>query len=166
MDLTQMLLGLTLLLCSVWRCEMNRCFEDLDQEKEAAEKRLRTHFPHPLEVAPEAAAAEEDSPVSCPVYGQRPVELRDRSLSPWRYVRRAMKDHYPPMYAEAQCLCSGCILIQGKNSPKETSDYNSVPVLQNRVFLKRELCPDGKRYHLKPVNVQVAVGCTCARVKP
>ena len=76
-----------------------------------------------------------------------------------------MKDHFPSTYAEAQCLCSGCILIQGKNPPSESLDYNSVPVLQSRVFLRRELCSDGKKYHLKPVTVEVAVGCTCARVK-
>lgn len=79
------------------------------------------------------------------------------------------KDHFPSTYSEAQCLCSGCILIQDsldeENAmiPAVNYDYNSVPIKQNRVFLKRELCSDGKKYHLKPVTVEVAVGCVCAR---
>ncbi|CAB1460290.1 unnamed protein product [Pleuronectes platessa] len=165
MDLTQLLLGLTLLLSSVWRCSTSRCLNDTELVK-AAEKRLVTHYSHLLDVGPEAAVA-ADSPASCPVqlYNQRPVELSDRSVSPWRYVRKPMTDHFPSMYSEAQCLCSGCILIQGQNPPKESLDYNSVPVLQSRVFLKRELCSGGGEYRLKPVTVDVAVGCTCARVK-
>ncbi|XP_019968484.2 interleukin-17C [Paralichthys olivaceus] len=165
MDLTQLMLmlGLTLLLSPVWSCKMNRCFEEQDLD-EAAEKKLRTHYPRPLDVSPAAAAA-ADSPASCPVelYQQRPVELSDRSVSPWRYVTRTMKDHFPVSYSEAQCLCSGCILIQGKNPPTESHNYNSVAVLQSRVFLRRELCSDGKKYYLRPVTVEVAVGCTCIR---
>lgn len=85
-----------------------------------------------------------------------------------RLVR--MKDHYPSTYAEAQCLCSGCIFIQDnkgweKRPLQESNDYNSVPIKQSRVFLKRELCSDGKKYQLKPVTLEVAVACTCARVK-
>ncbi|XP_062245626.1 interleukin-17C [Platichthys flesus] len=160
MDLTQ---GLTLLLSSVWRCTMSRCLKK-HELKDVAEKRL--HYPQLMDVSPEAAAA-ADSEFSCPVqlYNQQPVELSDRSVSPWRYVRKTMKDHFPHEYAEAQCLCSGCILIQGQNPPQESHDYNSVPVLQSRGFLKRELCSGGEKYHLKLVTVQVAVGCTCARAK-
>lgn len=80
--------------------------------------------------------------------------------------RRVTKeDHFPSSYSEAQCLCSGCVLIQNNKNPVESHDYNSHPVTQSRVFLKRELCDDGRRYYLKPVTVKVAVGCTCTRAK-
>lgn len=80
-----------------------------------------------------------------------------------------MENHFPSTYSEAQCLCLGCILIQdspeqGKGRvPVENFSYNSVPIMQSRVFLKRELCSDGKKYHLTPVSREVAVGCTCVR---
>lgn len=80
-----------------------------------------------------------------------------------------MKDHFPPTYSGAQCLCSGCILVpdSSKNHlvPTENHDYNSVAIKQSRVFLKKQRCADGKTYQLKPVALQVAVGCTCVRPK-
>lgn len=49
----------------------------------------------------------------------------------------------------------------------ETHDYNSVPIEQTRMFLRRELCTDeraaNKTYRLTPVYKKVVVGCTCAR---
>lgn len=78
-----------------------------------------------------------------------------------------MKDHFPPTFSEAQCLCSGCILVPdgSKNHvvPSENHDYNSVPITQSRVFLKKQRCADGRTYQLKPEVLQVAVGCTCVR---
>lgn len=78
-----------------------------------------------------------------------------------------MKDHFPSAYSEAECLCSGCILIQDQPSkgrlPVENHSYNSVPIVQSRVFLKRELCSDGVKFRLTPVSQNVAVGCTCVR---
>lgn len=78
-----------------------------------------------------------------------------------------MKDHFPSTYSEAECLCSGCILIQdvpGKGRvPVENFSYTSVPIIQSRVFLRRDLCGDGGTYRLTPVSRDVAVGCTCAR---
>lgn len=72
------------------------------------------------------------------------------------------KDHFPSTYAEAQCLCTGCILIQGKNPPQESHDYNSRAIMQSRVFLKKERCScSDDKYCLKPVSIEVAVGCTC-----
>ncbi len=65
---------------------MYRCYDD-DELSEAAKRKLRTHYPQPLE--PSTVAA-QDSPASCPValYQQLPArrEFSDRSLSPWRYV--------------------------------------------------------------------------------
>lgn len=73
-----------------------------------------------------------------------------------------MEDHYPSTYVEAQCLCSGCIMFQNQKLI-ESHDYNSVPVMQSKLFLKREVCNDKKKYRLTPVSIDVAVGCTCAR---
>lgn len=76
-------------------------------------------------------------------------------------------DFFPPSYVEAQCLCSGCILVpDGSRNhpvPSENHSYNSVPIRQGRVFLRKELCRDGQKYRLRPLTLQVAVGCTCAR---
>ncbi|XP_039665225.1 interleukin-17C-like isoform X1 [Perca fluviatilis] len=147
-----------LLLVPVW----TKCYED-DRELQKAAEKLMNRYPQPAE--PPATAA-PDSPASCPVEHfpqQSPQHLHDRSLSPWRYVLVTKKDHFPSTYAEAQCLCSGCVLIQNKSPPMESHDYNSHPVTQSRVFLKKEPCDSGKKYHLKPVTVKVAVGCTCVR---
>ncbi|XP_037306704.1 interleukin-17C [Pungitius pungitius] len=163
MDMKQILIfGLCLM--PVWTCRMNRCY-DVHELHRAAERKLRSHYPQPQE---SFAAAMSNSSASCPVAlfpQQPPQHIRDRSLSPWRYVRVTKEDHFPSSYSEAQCLCSGCVLIQDNRPPVESHDYNSYPVTQSRVFLKRELCDDGRRYYLKPVTVKVAVGCTCTRAK-
>lgn len=90
-------------------------------------------------------------------------------FSPFRHVTN--QDYFPSTFVQAQCLCTGCILVQDRNQgPPEvvhSQDYNSVPIEQYRLFLKRELCDNvsGKRqYRLTPVYVKVLVGCTCARV--
>ncbi|XP_070686926.1 LOW QUALITY PROTEIN: interleukin-17C [Pempheris klunzingeri] len=165
MDVKQILI-FSLFFVPVW----SRCY-DAQELGEAAGRKLRSHYPQPPQ--PPSAAA-PDSAAVCPVelYLQQPPppHVSGRSLSPWRYVLRTKQDHFPSTYAEAQCLCSGCILIQDssvqhKKLPVESHNYNSVPIKQSRVFLKRELCSDGKKYQLKPVTVEVTVGCTCARVK-
>ncbi|XP_041795685.1 interleukin-17C [Chelmon rostratus] len=168
MDVKQILI-FGFLLVPVITCMGSRCYDDHELSV-AADRKLRTHYPQPPDPSPAAAP---DSPASCPValYQQQvPQHISGRSLSPWRYVLVRLKDHYPSTYAEAQCLCSGCIFIQDnkgweKRPLQESNDYNSVPIKQSRVFLKRELCSDGKKYQLKPVTLEVAVACTCARVK-
>ncbi|XP_037622040.1 interleukin-17C [Sebastes umbrosus] len=162
MDMKQILI-FGLIVSPVWSFGMPRCYEEQELNL-AAERKLRSHYPQPPEPA---HAAEPDSAASCPVelFQQPPQHIYDRSLSPWRYVLVTKEDHFPSTYAEAQCQCSGCVLIQDNKRPVESFDYNSVPIKQSRVFLKRELCEDGKTYYLKPVSVKVAVGCTCARAK-
>ncbi|XP_036962019.1 interleukin-17C [Acanthopagrus latus] len=169
MDIKQILI-FGIFLVPVLTCKMHRCYED-HELSEAVERKLRSHYPQPQDPAPAAA---RDSPAACPValYQQQAAEqLSGRSLSPWRYVTVTKEDHFPTTYAEAQCLCSGCIVIKDNPGhdkrplPVESYDYNSVPIKQTRVFLKKELCSDGKKYHLKPVTLEVVVGCTCARVK-
>uniref|UniRef100_A0A3Q2YF27 Interleukin 17c n=1 Tax=Hippocampus comes TaxID=109280 RepID=A0A3Q2YF27_HIPCM len=125
-----------------------------------AHRKLASHYPQPPE--PRGAVA-HDSPFACPLDLYMPWDLKERSLSPWRYVSKPMKDHYPSTYVEAQCLCSGCIMIKNQGTPELSHDYNSVPLTQTRVFLKRERCTDEQKYYLKPVSVVVTVGCTCAR---
>ncbi|XP_035521438.1 interleukin-17C [Morone saxatilis] len=165
MDMKQILI-FGLFLVPVWT---SKCYEERELT-EAAERKLQNRFPQP---ADPLTTATSGSPASCPVelYQTQPPprDYSGRSLSPWRYIHVTKEDHFPTTYAEAQCLCSGCILFQDNSQhPEHSLSYNSVPLTQKRVFLKRELCSDGnekvKRYQLKPVNVEVAVGCTCVRV--
>ncbi|XP_037110278.1 interleukin-17C [Syngnathus acus] len=156
---TQIMAVVALLVGLVWSSNPNRCYEEGELSKVALRK-LASHYPQPQE--PEVVSA-HDSPAECPLDLYSHWDLEKRSLSPWRYVWRPMKDHYPSIYVEAQCLCSGCIVINSKGRAELTHDYNSAPVNQTRVFLKRERCVDGKTYYLKPVSVVVTVGCTCAR---
>lgn len=102
------------------------------------------------------------------VFDSRILQVQFHSLLIFFCCRlRSMKDHFPSTYSEAECLCLGCILIQdvsGKGRvPVENFSYTSVPIIQSRVFLRRDLCGDGGKYRLTPVSRDVAVGCTCAR---
>ncbi|XP_061629230.1 interleukin-17C [Phyllopteryx taeniolatus] len=158
--MAQTLAVLLLLMGPVRTSNLSRCYEEWELSKVAGRK-LASHYPQPPE--PRGVVA-HDSPSACPLdLYMHHWNLEDRSLSPWRYVWRTMKDHYPSTYVEAQCLCSGCIMIKNKGTPELSHDYNSVPVNQTRVFLKRERCSDGHKYYLKPISAVVMVGCTCAR---
>ncbi|XP_049580186.1 interleukin-17C [Syngnathus scovelli] len=156
---TQVMAVVALLMGLAWSSNPNRCYEEGELSKMASRK-LATHYPQPQEPA---VVPDHDSPPECPLDLYSLWDLEERSLSPWRYVSRLMEDHYPSTYVEAQCLCSGCIMINSTGSAVLSHDYNSAPVNQTRVFLKRERCADGKTYYLKPVSVVVVVGCTCAR---
>ncbi|KAI3371756.1 hypothetical protein L3Q82_024313 [Scortum barcoo] len=167
------ILILGLFLVPGWTLRVKACYEE-HQLHRAASRKLSRHYPQP----PEPLSEDPDSPARCPVelYQQKPGrDVSRRSVSPWRYVLVQKEDHFPSSYAEAQCLCSGCILIEKrhdsdsskvKSIPVESYSYNSRPITQKRVFLKKELCnnEDGKKtYRLQPVIVEVAVGCTCVR---
>ncbi|XP_054633684.1 interleukin-17C [Dunckerocampus dactyliophorus] len=152
-----------LLLGPVWTRNMP-CYEE-EELSEIAKKKL-VNYPQPPEPLGEVAhdTGSSSSLDLCMKYVGQPVRngpTNDRSLSPWRYVRKTMENHYPSSYIEAQCLCSGCIIIEN-GVHKLSHDYNSVPIPQSRVFLKRELCSEGHGYYLKPVSVEVVIGCTCA----
>ncbi|XP_062277571.1 interleukin-17C [Scomber scombrus] len=139
----------------VWACKM--CYNE-DQLSGVAERKLSRHYlQHPT-------VSRVTAPPGCPLeqFKKDPlVPHNDRSLSPWRYVLQTDMDYYPSTYAEADCLCSGCIVFK-KEKPFETYDYNSVPVVQSKLFLKKESCGNNT-YHLKPVSRNVKVGCTCVR---
>ncbi|KAK5928588.1 hypothetical protein CgunFtcFv8_013642 [Champsocephalus gunnari] len=161
MDIKQILLfGLLVgLLAPGWSLRSSRCFPEQDL-KDAAERELRSHFREPPQNLKPLGPS-----YSCPVEmftQQPPTHLKDRSLSPWGYVRETMEDHFPSTYTRALCLCTGCVLIQNSQLV-ESHDYNSALVVQSMVFLKKELCRDKEKYRLKPVRVEVAVGCTCTR---
>ncbi|XP_050991850.1 interleukin-17C [Labeo rohita] len=95
---------------------------------------------------------------SCGDYVRSSSDLKDRSLSPWRKRTVEVQDMFPSKYEEAECLCDGCII-----NGVENRTYNSVPVYETRLFLKKVPCPsDPKKYSLKYELVSVAVGCTCA----
>uniref|UniRef100_A0AAQ5X2I6 Interleukin 17c n=2 Tax=Amphiprion ocellaris TaxID=80972 RepID=A0AAQ5X2I6_AMPOC len=160
-DMKQILV-LALFLGPVCSCKMSRCYNDTELTR-AAEQKLRSHYPQPAE---HLATAARGAKPSCPLELYRQPasrELNVRSVSPWTYVTRTLEDHFPSSYSEAQCLCAGCLLVQRDGSVLESSDYNSRSVKQSRVFLKREPCDKGG-YSLKPVTVEVSVGCTCVKV--
>lgn len=76
---------LAFLVASVPACKMNRCYDD-GELREAAERKLRSHYPQPPDPLP---TADPDSPPSCPVDQFRSLardNTNERSLSPWRYV--------------------------------------------------------------------------------
>uniref|UniRef100_A0A3Q1F1V6 Interleukin-17C-like n=1 Tax=Acanthochromis polyacanthus TaxID=80966 RepID=A0A3Q1F1V6_9TELE len=154
------ILVLALFLGTVCSCKMSRCCNDTELS-EAAEKRLRSHYPQPVDIRPTAAPGEKKCPLD--LYRQPlSMELNVRSVSPWNYVVQTLPDHFPSSYTEAQCLCAGCLLVQRDGSVVESSDYNSRSVKQSRVFLKRESCTTGG-YYLRPVIKEVSVGCTCVK---
>lgn len=74
-----------LLVVPVWTCKPNRCYDEVELNA-AVERKLRSHYPQPLDPSPAVAP---DSPASCPVelyQREAPRHLSGRSLSPWRYV--------------------------------------------------------------------------------
>ncbi|XP_026086435.1 interleukin-17C [Carassius auratus] len=95
---------------------------------------------------------------SCGDFVRSSSALNDRSLSPWRLRIVENADMYPSKYEEAECLCEGCII-----NGVENMTYNSVPVNQTHLFLKKVPCPsDPKKYSLEYKLVSVTVACTCA----
>uniref|UniRef100_A0A3Q0SZT0 Interleukin 17c n=1 Tax=Amphilophus citrinellus TaxID=61819 RepID=A0A3Q0SZT0_AMPCI len=139
MDLKQVLI-FVLFILPAWTSKMFRCYSDTEL-KEVANRKLRRHYIQATEPA-------------------RPkLQLTESSF----FYRTLIKeDHFPSEYVTAQCLCSGCIQLKN-NEVIEDYDYNSAPIVQNKVFYKKKLCDDKKTYRLRPVNVEVAVGCTCVR---
>ncbi|XP_044515329.1 interleukin-17C [Gracilinanus agilis] len=94
------------------------------------------------------------------------AEVRQRSLSPWRYRIDMDENRYPPKLAFAECLCKGCIHMK---SGQETSSFNSVPLHQKLMVLHRKPCslngdaqvtPGAFTFHKEYIDVPV--GCTCA----
>ncbi|XP_029993227.1 interleukin-17C [Sphaeramia orbicularis] len=130
---------------------------------DAVLRKLHNHFLQPP--APPLRTAEQE-PVTCPLdlyQHQRPSEdPRTRSLSPWRYVHKTDPDYFPSSYYEAKCLCTGCIMFKD-DVPYQNHSFNSVALMQTRLFLKKEPCAGGKKYRLKLEAKKVAVGCTCVR---
>ncbi|KAM3870058.1 interleukin-17C [Diretmus argenteus] len=161
MDVIQIVFFGLLLLFACVSASKFPCYDE-EELKDKADKKLSSHYPQPPEPRGLAAAG---SPV-CPVeLYQQSVDIKSRSLSPWRYISNTEEDRFPPTIAEAECLCEGCIMTM-KDAPREESfAYNSVPITQHRVVLRRKLCEDKKRYRLVPENINVAVGCTCVKAK-
>ncbi|XP_072290522.1 interleukin-17C [Eucyclogobius newberryi] len=150
-----------LLSLAVCMC-VHACYDEENLEN-AARKKLQSHYHQPA--FPTQASS---APSSCPLdLYEKDKTLKGRSISPWAYVQKQMPGHFPSTYYEAKCLCSGCILLDDEDEPYESSSYSSAPVIQSRLFLKRELCEghrgNGTRYSLKPVNKDVTVACTCVQ---
>ncbi|XP_071775478.1 interleukin-17C [Centroberyx gerrardi] len=161
MDVTQILL-FGLLFVPVLTSKFP-CYDEEELE-EKAERKLHSHYPQPPEPV-RLSQSKADTPV-CPVeLYQQSADISDRSLSPWRYIYDTKEDRFPRTFAVAQCLCEGCIMTVERKAREENMDYNSYPIKQSRVVLKKELCDDGKKYRLVPVSESVAVGCTCIKAK-
>ncbi|KAM9753540.1 interleukin-17C [Menidia menidia] len=164
---------LVLCLVPVWSTCMfrsNRCCNEQELRR-FAEKKLQRRVPQPGEPAAAARTgtgtegAGTRPPCPLELYESAlPTEIKDRSLSPWRYVNVSDPDLFPPSYVKAECLCAGCLVLRD-GAVRETSDYNSHPVVQSRAFLKRVRCTAGTGYQLQLVLVDVPVGCTCLHYK-
>ncbi|XP_029952860.1 interleukin-17C [Salarias fasciatus] len=160
MELTLQQIALLLALLSGVRTQRTQpCYAEHELER-AAQRKLQHHYPQPAEPAPSAAGGGGACPIDLYAQMLRSSEHNDRSVSPWRYETVSLPDHYPSSYVRAACLCSGCIQINGSKI-SENFDFNSAALIQNRIFLKRQLCEDGKSYRLVPESVKVEVGCTC-----
>ncbi|XP_060778931.1 interleukin-17C isoform X2 [Neoarius graeffei] len=105
-----------------------------------------------------AAAARSAPTASCSDFTQIfSHELKNRSLSPWRSSFETDHSLIPPVYEVAECLCSGCIIDGSENT-----DYNSVPVMQSVMFLKKISClSDPDNYSYNVVYKTLPVACTC-----
>uniref|UniRef100_A0A8C1MZY0 Uncharacterized protein n=1 Tax=Cyprinus carpio TaxID=7962 RepID=A0A8C1MZY0_CYPCA len=92
-----------------------------------------------------------------PTYQGLTCYMNNVSLSPCIFRTVEDTEMYPSKYEEAECLCDGCII-----NGVENRTYNSVPVKQTRLFLKKVPCPsDPKKYSLEYKLVSVTVACTC-----
>ncbi|KAJ3596515.1 hypothetical protein NHX12_002922 [Muraenolepis orangiensis] len=118
---------------------------------------------------PEPLPSSLDIPAKhCPVpSGGIGKQVKDRSISPWRYVYKQDPHRFPHKIAVAECQCEGCITIKRgeNNAPTHDMTYNSVAITQSRLVLRKELCEDRMKYRLVWHSEPVAVGCTCVRPK-
>ncbi|XP_012688020.2 interleukin-17C [Clupea harengus] len=138
------------LLCSA--SDFGGCFPEAH-----ACKVLRRHWRH--EHAPHYAGLRQQ-PVHarCPEFKLQSSSLHisNRSLSPWRYRVDEDKTRFPEKIAVAECLCSGCII-----NGMEDTEYNSVPVMQTMMIVRKKECSEKGQYSFKTEWKTVPVACTC-----
>ncbi|XP_068432534.1 interleukin-17F-like [Clinocottus analis] len=85
-------------------------------------------------------------------------DLRNRSVSPWKYRLNKEDNRTPYEIPFAECLCDGCIINQ-----HEDMRYNSVPVFVSLMVLRKTPCPrDPNKFMVNKGVINVPVGCTCA----
>nr|XP_032833286.1 interleukin-17C-like [Petromyzon marinus] len=107
----------------------------------------------------------------CPVFNRgapahrdasgRAEDVSSRSISPWSYRIVENPDLLPSRYAEAHCLCDGCL---DPRSGLETTEVNSHLVEQTVRFLRRSPCPQRPgTYTYAHVYLRVPVACVCVR---
>ncbi|KAG5273643.1 hypothetical protein AALO_G00153840 [Alosa alosa] len=126
---------------------------------EHACKVLRRHWRHPQ--LPQRNQLPPMPVSSCPEFKlQSSSGISNRSLSPWRYRIDVDKTRYPEEIAMAECLCAGCV-IDGK----ENREYNSFPVSQAMLVVRKKECSEKGRYSFKTEMIQVPVACTCLNPK-
>ncbi|KAM4040943.1 interleukin-17A-like [Anomaloglossus baeobatrachus] len=86
-----------------------------------------------------------------------PDDIRQRSLSPWRYRQDKDENRHPTIINEAVCDHDWCLDSDGN---KDLSK-NSVPITYNMLVLRREVANCQKNFRLE--LQLVTVGCTCSK---
>ncbi|KAK1152906.1 interleukin-17F [Acipenser oxyrinchus oxyrinchus] len=89
-------------------------------------------------------------------------DLRERSLSPWKYENHSDPQMFPSSILIAKCKGSYC--TDPGNFTKTNFLLNSVAIKYTIPVYFREKCQsDPGHYCLKTRPLAVTVGCTCAR---
>ncbi|XP_063052114.1 interleukin-17C isoform X2 [Engraulis encrasicolus] len=157
---TRMLLLLTTVAIGIMCCASD---SEGCKREDRAWKHLRKHWRHghPLLLTP-TPVTDSEAPKSCRDFIQDQCrspskDLSNRSLSPWRYRIDEDENRIPQRIGVAECLCNHCII-----NGKEDSTYNSVPVMQTMMFVRRTPCPaEPGNYTFKTEFKSVPVACTC-----
>ncbi|KAJ7997739.1 hypothetical protein DPEC_G00215250 [Dallia pectoralis] len=107
-----------------------------------------------------------ESKKRCPVSLQEHlIDYSQRSVSPWRYIIDRMEGRFPERIAVAECLCKGCLITRSGHQA-ENHDYNSVPIMQTQMVLKKTKCHnDTGKYSLSSHFIQVPIACTCVKYR-
>nr|XP_039270092.1 interleukin-17F-like [Styela clava] len=82
-------------------------------------------------------------------YLRRTKKVKDRSISPWKYIKNTDNKRIPKILMEARCLCNGCINIE--TTKEDNVNLVSIPTKTKITVMKK-----GKLTR-KIINT----GCTC-----
>ncbi|XP_010882467.1 interleukin-17C [Esox lucius] len=104
---------------------------------------------------------------NCPTsLNARSLDYSHRSVSPWRYRIDSKEGRFPEKIAFAECLCKGCIIINGSGHQAEDHNYNSVPIKQTQMVLEKTKCRnDPSKYSFISLYIEVPIACTCVKYR-
>ncbi|KAL2088462.1 hypothetical protein ACEWY4_015361 [Coilia grayii] len=84
-------------------------------------------------------------------------DYANRSVSPWEYRVDHVSNTFPSNIRHAECKFGGCI-IDGQ----EDHSFNSVPVFQSQMVLKKMPCKSKPGHYYFEVDfMNVPVACIC-----